>query len=170
MLVCMLSWPLWMHVAVLCRISLFTHGFFSPLPPAPLLIAAFSFGARALVCASVHIVRFCFPALLFLSLVPLLLASYLEIHVELNLHQLLDAAVSPPPSPPRFRLCDCLKVFTALSYFSSKIMVAVCFFFMQPWLACSLNSFLSHVVVFLWSSHSHSNSKHATCKVKLSKV
>lgn len=167
MLVCMLSWPLWMHVAVLCRISLFTHGFFSPSPPPPSWLLL-SFGARALVCASVHIVRFCFPALLFLSLVPLLLASHLEIHVELNLHQLLDAAVSPPPPP--FRLCDCLKVFTALSYFSSKIMVAKLFFLMQPWLACSLNSFLSHVVVFLWSSHSHSNSKHATSKVKISKV
>lgn len=145
MLVCMLSWPLWMHVAVLCRISLFTHGIFFPLPH-PLLIAAFSFGARALVCASVHIVRFCFPALLFLSLVPLLLASHLEIHVELNLHQLLDAAVSP--LPPRFRLCDCLKVFTALSYFSSKIMVAKFFFWCSPDLPAHWTPFLAMLLSF----------------------
>lgn len=64
------------------------------------------------VYASVHIVGFHFPALLFLSLVPLLLASHLEIHVEVKPHQRLDAAVFPD--------LGFVIVFTALSYFSSK--------------------------------------------------
>lgn len=70
------------------------------------------------VNASLHIVGFYFLALLFLLLVSLLLASYQEIDVSVKHHQLLDATVFPD-----LDFCDCLKVVTALSYFSSNIMV-----------------------------------------------
>lgn len=154
-----------MHISLLCRcwcacypghsecmllccaalVCLHMDFFFStPPPPSTLLIAAFSFGACALTCLRFcpHC-WFCFPALLFLSLVPLLLASHLEIHVGVKLHQLLDAAVSPPP------MCDCLKVFTALSYFSSKIMVAKFFFFWcSPDLPAHWTPFLAMLLSF----------------------
>lgn len=62
----------------------------------------------ALVYASVHVVRFYFPALLCLSLLPLLLASHLDIHVEVKPHQLLVPAVFPD--------LDFVIVFTAMFF------------------------------------------------------